>query len=211
MQSLRAQRSNPGRSGVRPARLLRRDAPRNDGDGEAFAFWRRGLLGTALLILLAAGGCGWAPLYADPQTAPADVQLRAIKVAPIAERIGQKLEWALRGALNPTSTPSSQRFVLNTTLQTVRSDLGIQIQGFGTRGRLDATASFTLADIKTGASLLTGTTHVAESFDILANQYANLVAENDARTRAVEEMRRDILDRLTLFMQRRVAQAGARP
>lgn len=171
---------------------------------------RRSVVGGAFAIVLAAGGCGWAPLYADPQTGPADVELRAVKVAPIAERIGQRLEWALRGSLNPTGIASPQRYLLNTTLQTVRSDLGVQIQGYGTRGRLDVTASFTLADLKTGASLLTGSSHVAESFDIMANEYSNVVAEDDARTRAVEELRRDLLDRLTLFMQHRVAHGPAK-
>jgi hypothetical protein len=54
---------------------------------------------------------------------------------------------------------------------------------------------------------LSTTTHVAESFDIVANEYAALVAEDDARTRAVEELRRDMLTRLTLFFQRRAAEA----
>ena len=49
------------------------------------------------------------------------------------------------------------------------------------------------------------------SFDLEANEYTNVVAENDAGTRSVEELRRDIMTRLTLFMQRRVAQAAAKP
>ena len=40
---------------------------------------------------------------------------------------------------------------------------------------------------------------------------AGKCAENDAGTRSVEELRRDIMTRLTLFMQRRVAQAAAKP
>jgi len=91
-------------------------------------------------------------------------------------------------------------------LQTVRSDLGVQTTGIGTRGKLDVHASYTLSDIRTGAQLFTNASHVAESFDIVANQYASLVAEDDARTRAVEELRRDMLTRLTLFLQRRVAE-----
>jgi hypothetical protein len=48
--------------------------------------------------------------------------------------------------------------------------------------------------------------HTSESFDILANNYASVVAEEDARIRAVEELRRDIVTRLTLFLQRRAAE-----
>ena len=177
---------------------------------------RRILLVRALGIVLGLGlavlnGCGWAPLYADRESGPADEEFRAIRVAPISERIGQKLALALRESLNPAGEPTPQRYMLRTTLSTSRQDLGIQTQGLGTRGRLDAFANFTLNDSTTGAQLLIGISHVAESFDILANMYSNVVAEDDARTRAVEEMRRDIVTRLTLFLQRRVAERAVKP
>ena len=86
-------------------------------------------------------GCGWAPLYSDLETGQADEEIHAIRVAPISERIGQKLALALRQSLNPTGEPTRQRYLLRTTLQTQRQDLGVQTQGFGTRGRLDAYAS----------------------------------------------------------------------
>jgi LPS-assembly lipoprotein len=166
------------------------------------------VLGLGLLLL---GGCGWAPLYADPETGPADAELRAIRVAPIPERVGQQLELALRQSFNPTGEPTPQRYLLTTTLRTVRQDLGVQTQGLGTRGRLDAYANFVLTDSKSNAKLLSATSHVAESFDILANEYANVVAENDARTRAVEETRLAIMTRLTVFLQRRAAEPAAEP
>src|SRR5205809_4479041 len=162
----------------------------------------RVLLGRGLGIVLGLGlsllgGCGWAPLYVDLETGPADEDVRAIRVAPISERIGQKLALASRQSLNPTGEPTPQRYLLRTTLSTSRQDLGIQTQGLGTRGKLDAFANFSLNDSTTGAQLLIGASHAAESFDILANEYSNVVAEDDARTRAVEELRRDIVTRPT--------------
>jgi LPS-assembly lipoprotein len=169
-------------------------------------------IGLALgLGLSGPGGCSWEPLYADREAGPADADLRAIGVAPIPERIGQKLALALRESFNPTGLPTPRRYLLRTTLQISRADLGVQTQGFGTRGRLDVYANFFLTETASGAQLLSGTSHVAESFDILANLYSNVVAENDARTRTVEELRRDITARLTVFLQRRAATAAARP
>jgi LPS-assembly lipoprotein len=156
---------------------------------------------------LALTGCGWSPLYADRVTGPADAELRAIKVSPIPERIGQRLAMALRESFNPDGASGPQRYRLDTLLTTTRSDLGIQQTGLGSRGKIDATATFWLRDIKTGAQLLVNTTHTAESFDIVANEYASVVAEEDARIRAIEELRRDIVSRLTLFFQRRAAAA----
>jgi LPS-assembly lipoprotein len=172
---------------------------------------RRTLLGLAIISPFSLNGCGWSPLYADPASGPADAELRAIKVGPIAERIGQKLAIALRDSLNPSGEPTPQRYVLRVTLQLVRADLGVSTQGIGTRGRLEVYAVIVLSDIKTSGQLLWVSSHVAESFDILANEYSNIVAEDDARTRAVEELRRDILARLTMFFQRRAATAAAKP
>ena len=172
---------------------------------------RRSLLAVAVSAgALGLSGCGWTPLYADRESEPADAELRAIKVDPIPERIGQKLAWALRESFNPTGIATPQRYRLRTLLTTARADLGIQSTGLGSRGKFDASANFTLIDIKTGATLLYMTSHVADSFDILANEYASVVAEDDARTRAVEELRRDIVTRLTLFLQRRAAETGPR-
>ena len=157
----------------------------------------------AALGFLGLAGCGgWTPLYADIETAPTDEHLRAIVVAPIPERIGQKLALALRESLNPTGIPTPPRYTLRTTLQTVRADLGVQSFGLGTRGKLDVYANYILSDNKTGAQLLTATGHVAESFDILANEYAAVVAEGDAGTRAIEELRRDIINQLNVYLRR---------
>ena len=173
---------------------------------------RRSLLAVAVgAVALGLSGCGWRPLYADRETGPGDAELRAIKVDPIAERIGQRLTLALRESLNPDGAPAPQRYRLSILLTSARSDLGIQQTGLGSRGKLDVNANITLRDIRTGAPLLTTTSHVAESFDILANEYASVVAEDDARTRAVEELRRDIVTRLTLFLQRRAAETAPIP
>lgn len=174
---------------------------------------RRAVFFSALLTLIAIslGGCGWTPLYADHDAAPADAELRAIRVAPILERIGQKLELALRDSLNPGGEPTPQRYLLKTTLQIVRSDLGVQSLGIGTRGKLDVYANFTLSDSRSNAVLLSATSHAADSFDIQANGYASVVAGEDAGTRAVEELRRDIVSQLTVFMQRRAAGEAAGP
>jgi LPS-assembly lipoprotein len=176
-------------------------------------FRRRIVLGGASILLLALAGCGWVPLYADLESGPAGDELRAIRVSPIPERIGQRLALALRNTLNPEGIATPSRYQLATTLQTVRSDLGVQTTGIGTRGKLDVNATYSLNEIRTGAQLFQNSSHVAESFDIVANEYASLVAEDDARTRAVEELRRDMLTRVALFLQRRVAEGrppGAR-
>jgi LPS-assembly lipoprotein len=167
---------------------------------------RRMLLASAVAASLATlTGCGWEPLYADRAAGPADAELAAIKVAPIPERVGQILALQLRQWLNPTGADIPSRYLLRTLLQVSRVDLGVLPSGLGTRAQISMIATFTLVDIATGAALLTATSHASDSFDIVANYYSNVVAEEDARERAVEEIRRDMVTQLTVFLQRRAA------
>jgi len=204
MPSLRAQQSDL------PRGLLRRFAPRNDSDNGRMT--ARGLLLVLALALPALlQGCGWEPLYADPQTGPADADLRSVKVAPIPERLGENLARALRQSFNPSNEPAEARYVLRVTPTITQLNLGISTQGVGTLGRTEITGNFQLNDLKTNTPILSGNSHVSASFDLVANGYANVVAMNDSQTRAIEELRRDLVTRLTVFFQRRAAETPPKP
>ena len=166
------------------------------------------LAATAAQLL---SGCGWTPLYADINTETTSEELRAIKVDPIPERIGQRLEIALRNSLNPIGEPTPTRYRLNTVLAVALSNLGIQSQGLATLGQLDAIATFRLIDLQTGSILLTSTVHVENSFDLNPNQYSTIVGEDDTGVRSAAELDQEIVARLTLFMQRRMAEKSAKP
>jgi len=172
---------------------------------------RRFLVAAALGASVALTGCGWAPLYADPQTGPASEELRAVQVDPILERIGQRLEIALRNSLNPSGEPTPARYRLRTTLSTSLSNLGIQSQGLATLGKLDIFATYFLIDMQSGNNLLVNTLHVANTFDLNPNQYSTTVGEDDTAVRSVAELDQEITTRLTLFFQRRLAEQKAKP
>ena len=172
---------------------------------------RRFLVAAALSALLALTSCGWAPLYADPQTGPASEELRAVQVDPILERIGQRLEIALRNSLNPSNESTLARYRLRTTLSTSLSNLGIQSQGLATLGKLDVFATYFLVDMQSGNNLLVNTLHVANTFDLNPNQYSTIVGEDDAAVRSVAELDQEITTRLTLFFQRRLAEQKPKP
>jgi len=153
-------------------------------------------------------GCGWEPLYANHQTAAGAADLRAIAVAPIPERVGQQLERGLRYSFNPNGEAVKPLYKLNIVLQKSLQDLGIQSQGLGTRGDAHLVATYKLIEVATNKELQQGFVHATDSFDIQANGYSTVVAENDAATRDVEEIRREIVARLTMFMQHRQQSAS---
>jgi LPS-assembly lipoprotein len=167
---------------------------------------RRELLALAVILVLPLPSCGWQRLYADPQSGPASEDLRAIQVLPISERIGQRLEMALRNSLNPTGEPTKFLYTLHTTLTVSLSALGIQSQGTATLGRVDVSASYVLVDNHNGGTLLANSVHVQNSFELSPNQYSTVVGEDDARVRSVAELNQEIVTRLTLFMEHRAAQ-----
>ena len=80
-----------------------------------------------------------------------------------------------------------------------------------TLGQIDVTATYRLVDLQTGGILLTSTVHVANSFDLNPNQYSTIVGEDDAGVRSVAELDQEIVTRLTLFMQRHIAEKSAKP
>jgi LPS-assembly lipoprotein len=160
---------------------------------------RRFLVGLALPAL--AAGCGWQPLYANHETEPVNAQLRAIRVVPILERTGQRLEMALRNSLNPDNLPAHQIYALQVTVGTAMSDLGIQSQGLGTRGEVTVSATYKLSEIASNTQVQTGTIRANDAFDIQANGYSTVVAQDDAYKRCVEDIRREMVARLTLFLQ----------
>ncbi|MGC2201802.1 MAG: hypothetical protein WA633_16920 [Stellaceae bacterium] len=164
-------------------------------------------IGTAVAL----SGCGWTPLYADIETGPASDELRAIRVDPILERIGQRLEIALRNSLNPSGEPTPARYRLRTTLITYLANLGIQSQGLATLGKLDVYVTYFLSDIQSGNNLLANNVHVANSFDLNPNQYSTIVGEDDAVVRSVTEIDQEIVTRLTLFFQGRLIEQPPKP
>jgi LPS-assembly lipoprotein len=167
---------------------------------------RRALVALSVAVALALSGCGWQRLYADPQSGPASADLRAIKVLPISERIGQRLEMALRNSLNPTGEPTLPRYTLSTTLVYSLSNLGIQSQGTATLGRIDLSSSSALIENRTGQTLLTISLHEQNSFELNPNQYSTVVAEDDAQIRSVAELNQEIVTRLNLFLEQRAAE-----
>ena len=172
---------------------------------------RRVVLRLALGPPLALSGCGWAPLYGEAASGPASEELRAIHVDPIAERIGQRLQIALRSSLNPTGEPTPERYRLQTTLSTSLSNLGIESQGLGSLGKLDVYATYTLIDSKNHKTLLVNSVHVANSFNLNPNQYSTVVGEDDTAVRSAAELNQEIVTRLTLFMERRLAEQPPAP
>jgi LPS-assembly lipoprotein len=123
-------------------------------------------------------------------------------VPQIPERAGQRLTIALRDAFNPSGVAVDPRYRLHVTLTTTRRDTAIRQDGTATRAEVAVTAGYRLVALENGRTALSGTARSSSSVDLVVNEYANVVAEEDARMRAVDEVAVELQTRCAMFMGR---------
>ncbi len=167
--------------------------------------WSR-TVALAGLALLAA--CGFEPLHA-PRSGGGSVPaaLATVQIANIPDRSGQILRNYLRDEINPHGVPGNPRYRLDIFLTEQRADIGLRRDDIRTRTNLTLEAEYRLVSLADGKIVNQGRSRTLSSFDILINDYANVVSEQDAREQALRQIGADIRTRLALHF-RRVETAG---
>ena len=160
----------------------------------------RRLLGPGVVCLLlgaavALSACGFKPLYGRSETQA----LSPIRIAPLADRIGQQMHNLLRDRLNPDGQPRDPVYRLDVAIGEARQELGIRKDETASRANLILSASFTLHELESNRVLLQGRTSSVNSFNILTNQFATDFSEADARERALRELSDNIRVRLGIY------------
>lgn len=152
------------------------------------------------IFLLAAlgflGGCGFQPLYGKSFAAYGPEEFAAIKIRPIQDRIGQQLHNHLLSLLNPGGRPKKPRYVLTATVSESVTSLGVRKSAFATRANLTLSVNYQLSPLPIGDQILAGKDSIVVSYNILDSDFATLMAEKDARARAVRELAQVIRTRL---------------
>jgi LPS-assembly lipoprotein len=164
---------------------------------------RRSLLAGVPLILLA--GCGFRPLYAPPEMGTTDPALATIQVVQIPDRLGQLLTIALRDGFNPSGSRVDPKYTLYVGLSSLRRDTALRIDSTATRAEIEVRASYQLIDLRNNTIVLNGTTRSNDSIDLVDNEYANVVADSDARRRALRDIAAEIQARCSGYLQTQAA------
>ncbi|TAN71511.1 MAG: hypothetical protein EPN20_04600 [Magnetospirillum sp.] len=164
-------------------------------------WWSRAALLIGLLVL-GPTGCGFAPLYAKGGGDKGGVNddLAQIRIAPIKDRLGQKLRNALVQRVTPRGEPGDYRYTLLVTLADGVSDLGYRRDSFATLGNFTLTATISLSG--NGVTVLAGSSTTTVSFDYLGPRYASLATERDAQDRAISQLAEDIRAQLAVAITR---------
>ena len=150
--------------------------------------------------------CGFQPLYGSRDGGSAPVEFAQIKIEPIPDRIGQQLHNHLLTILNPDGRPERPRYVMKTQVSESLSALGVRKTAFATRANLQMRATYNLTSAAIGKSVFNGDSTITVSYNILDSEFATLMAEKDARERAVRELAEDMRIRLGVFFASQAAQ-----
>lgn len=155
------------------------------------------LLGAALGLLSALGGCGLAPVYSGGSTGAAAASFAQIVVAPIPERSGFLVRQALIDRLGRTAADPRYRLEV---------ELDDQIVAFGVRGdnsaareRRTLRARYRLVEAATDTVVLDATAGADSGIDRVSSNYAVVAAEATALERLSTDIARQITARVALF------------
>jgi LPS-assembly lipoprotein len=144
-------------------------------------------------------GCGFTPLYSRG-TEAADERLATIRVSPIPDRLGQRLANDLRDTFNPLGRKVDATHALYVSLVTERREVAVRRDGTASRVEVVVNANYTLADLSTQRSVLTGIARSRDTFDLVDNEYANVIAGESAQSRTLRFISEEIRTRIALFL-----------
>ncbi len=158
------------------------------------------------IALIAAGaalaGCGFQPLYGKRDRGNVITEFAYVQVAPIKDRVGQRLRNELVQRLHAAGRSQVVKYRLVTELSESTSSLAVQKSALATRANLSMTASYMLLSAGDGSSLINASEVVTVSYNLLDSEFATLMAERDARKRAVVSLSEDIRVRLGIYFDR---------
>lgn len=157
-------------------------------------------------------GCGYEPVYGARQGVETTAEMASIKVDPIEERLGQLLRNHLLDLLNPRGEPSQVKYRLVTQVTEAKQELAIRKSELATRSNMNLTATYRLFDIDRNAYVMSRSSTVAASYNLLTNEFATLAAEADARERGTRDLSEDITRQIALYFRAQAkAQTKAQP
>jgi LPS-assembly lipoprotein len=162
----------------------------------------RSLVVLALGLLLA--GCGYRPLYGTTADGRGVADsLSAITVQETGTRIGQQIRNSLLSSIRPAGSGRADAYRLVLTPDVASVLIADQGRPGIERRRVRLNVTYQLYDIASGQVVNSGKTFSVASFDAVHEPVADLQAESNATSRAVQEAAGDIRTRLAAFMSKR--------
>ena len=162
-------------------------------------------LSSASALGLVLSGCGFRPLYGRRGSGPAALEMAAVEIGLVRDRLDQNLRNDLIERLTPFGEPAQPRYALSIQTSQSSSALAIQSDSTITRYNFTVSATFTLTERASGRILFRGNARAIGSYDAIRSDFATLTAEKDSARRTVREVSEDIRAQLAAFFARNLA------
>jgi hypothetical protein len=153
----------------------------------------------AVIGVLFLTACGFQPMYT---ATGGDIESRyaEIEVMNVANREGQLLRNLLIDRLYTKGRPVNPRYTLDVSKLSIRDyKVGIRKDETSTRSFLEFNARMSLKDSQTGREILKRTYRSVGGYDILKNQYANIVARQTMTENLLNEMTDNIMNDINIY------------
>jgi LPS-assembly lipoprotein len=150
-------------------------------------WWCKRLAAAAACLVLA--GCGFHPLYSDgSMNGDLAKQMAAIQVMQISEHYGQVMTNNLSDGLNPHSLRVPATYKLEVALREGTYQYATRADGTPSRSALQLSATWLLRRISDNQIVTKGSVKASNGYDVLPNDYANVVTGNTDELRAVHDL-----------------------
>jgi LPS-assembly lipoprotein len=150
---------------------------------------------------VALSGCGFQPIYGAGTNSIFETEMRDIEILPIKNRIGQQLRNQLEQRITPKGRSRFSKYTLKVTLSESKQSLAVKKSEIATRTNLNFRANYKVTEKATKKTLTSGRSRMVTSYNILTETFATLMAEKDARKRAVREISVDITSKIAAFFK----------
>ncbi len=130
----------------------------------------------------------------------AGAALSDIAVARIPDRVGQLVRNDLLFLISPSGENPNAAYRLDVRMTEGISELAVESTGFATRANLRLNALYTLVELASGRSMVTGRARAVSSYNIVDSSFSTLTAQNAARERAAVRIAEDIRSRLGAYL-----------
>jgi len=154
-----------------------------------------------LFSLLIFFGCGFQPIFGTRAGSEIRKEVRYIEISPIADRIGQQLRNHLIHDIMPLGRLSVTKYKLNVILTESKQNLAIKKSEIATRANLRFKASYKIILKSNRKQITQGHSQMTTSYNILNQTFATLMAEKNARKRAVREISAEIASKIYGFFR----------
>ena len=155
----------------------------------------------AALVSASVAACGFRPLHA-PGGGGAPEVLAGIEVAHIPDRLGRIVRGRLLDGLTPRGPSAAPAYRLEVSLRVSREALAITREAAATRFDVSVEADYVLSSIATGETVSRGRTRSVTAYDVVASDYANVVARRAAERRTAREIADELKTRVAAVLAR---------